>query len=230
MDLEKLLTFIIPDPEDCHRAAQELRLENPNATPEQAAEAAVKQSRKWAVSIGATTGAFASPFSMLPAAVADAAAMLRLEGKLAGTIAALLDPDSLRDPAAFRRKFNQAVSSSAGYELFADRVFGFAATFFTDFFDLSALAVFLATTLRGLAGALGPDQRRKGLARRGGRVHGRGGGQAGLTPSQDAVDQAQRHTPHIGLKADSHAKLHERVEHRQDCNEVTNTGLYPRPY
>ena len=33
MDLEKLLTFVIPDPDDCRRAAQELRLENPGVHP-----------------------------------------------------------------------------------------------------------------------------------------------------------------------------------------------------
>ena len=113
MDLEKLLTFVIPDPDDCRRAAQELRLENPGVHPEQIAEGAMKQSRKWALSIGATTGAFASPLSMLPAAVADAVAMLRLEGKLAGTIAALLDPDSLNDPAAFRHDILRSVFPGA---------------------------------------------------------------------------------------------------------------------
>lgn len=113
MDLEQILTFVIPDPDDCRRAARELRLENPDATAEQAAELAVKQSRKWAVSIGATTGAFASPISMLPAAFADAVAMMKLEGKLAGTIAALLDPESLSDPAAFRRDIFRSVFPGA---------------------------------------------------------------------------------------------------------------------
>lgn len=113
MDLAKILSFVIPDPDDCRRAAQELRLDNPNATPEQAAEAALKQSRRWAVSIGAATGAFASPVSMFPAAFADAIAMLKLEGKLAGTIAALLDPDSLSDPQAFRHDIYRSVFPGA---------------------------------------------------------------------------------------------------------------------
>jgi hypothetical protein len=113
VDLNQLLSFVLPDPEDCRRAAEELRLADPNATPEQTAEEALKQSRKWAVSIGAATGAFANPLTMLPAAVADATAMLKLEGKLAGTVAALLDPDSLNDPDTFRRDVMRAVFPGA---------------------------------------------------------------------------------------------------------------------
>jgi len=101
--LEKLLDLVIPDPADCLREAAELRLKDPNATAEQIARRAVKDSRKWAASVGAATGLAASPITMLPAAIADAAAMLRLEGKLVGTIAALLDPDSLSNPENFRR-------------------------------------------------------------------------------------------------------------------------------
>src|SRR5437667_9538977 len=94
-DLEKLLAWLIPDTEDCRRAAEQLRLGNPNKTAEEQAQRAVKDARKWAVSIGAATGIASSPLTMMPAAVADAAAMLKLEGKLAGTIAALLDAPSL---------------------------------------------------------------------------------------------------------------------------------------
>jgi hypothetical protein len=50
---------------------------------------------------------------MLPAAVADMAAMLRLEGKLAGTIAALLDPDSLNDADTFRKEILRVVFPGA---------------------------------------------------------------------------------------------------------------------
>src|SRR4051812_41711861 len=112
-DLEKLLSGVIPDTDDCRSAAQELRLTDPNATPQELALRAVKDSRKWAASIGAATGIAASPVTMLPAAVADAAAMLRLEGKLAGTVAALLDPDSLNDPRTFRNEILRAVFPGA---------------------------------------------------------------------------------------------------------------------
>jgi hypothetical protein len=113
VDLRQILSFVLPDVEECRHAASELRLTNPNHSAEQAAEEAVKQSRKWAASIGAATGIAASPLTMLPAAVADAVAMLRLEGKLAGTIAALLDPESLADTDAFRRDVMRSVFPGA---------------------------------------------------------------------------------------------------------------------
>ena len=113
LELEKILAWLIPDRGDCRVAAQQLRLDNPNHTPEQQATAAVKDSRKWAASIGAATGIASSPLTMLPAAVADAAAMLKLEGKLAGTIAALLDPKSLDDEESFRRDIIRAVFPGA---------------------------------------------------------------------------------------------------------------------
>jgi hypothetical protein len=113
LDLEQILSWLIPDPADCRKAAEDLRLEDPNATPEQHARRAVKQSRKWAAGIGGATGLAASPLTMIPAAVADAAAMLRLEGKLAGTVAALLDPKSLDDKEQFRRDVILAVFPAA---------------------------------------------------------------------------------------------------------------------
>ena len=113
LDLHKILTWLIPDAEDCRRAAEELRLADPNAAPEQLARRAVKDARKWAAGVGAATGMAASPITFLPAAVADAAAMLKLEGKLAGTIAALLDPDSLKDQDTFRKEILRAVFPGA---------------------------------------------------------------------------------------------------------------------
>jgi hypothetical protein len=113
LDLEKILAWLMPDIEDCRREAQRLRLEDPNATPEQHARRAVKASRKWAAGVGAATGAVASPVTFLPAAVADMAAMLKLEGKLAGTIAALLDEESLNDPDTFRKEILRAVFPGA---------------------------------------------------------------------------------------------------------------------
>ena len=113
LDLEQVLAWLIPDPADCRRAAEEMRLENPNATAEDHARRAVKQSRKWAASIGGATGLAASPVTMLPTAIADAALMLRLEGKLAGTVAALLDPDSLNDVDTFRKEILRVVFPGA---------------------------------------------------------------------------------------------------------------------
>ena len=107
------MTWLMPDPADCERAAQELRLAHPNLTDPQRARMAVRDSRKWAATIGGATGLAASPVTMLPAAVADAAAMLRLEGKLAGTIAALLDPDSLKQKETFQREIIRSVFPGA---------------------------------------------------------------------------------------------------------------------
>ena len=113
LNLEAMLQWVIPDPEECRELAAEARLAEPNATAVEAAHAAVKSARKWAVAAGATTGLAASPMTMLPAAVADMAAMMRIEGRLAGTIAALLDPDSLNDPAAFRRDIIRVIFPGA---------------------------------------------------------------------------------------------------------------------
>src|SRR4051794_22299310 len=109
LDLQRILAWVIPDGDKCRDAARELRLSDPNATAEELARRAVRDARKWAVTIGAATGIAANPITMLPAAVADAAAMLRLEGQLAGTIAALLDPDSLNDANVFRQDLLRAV-------------------------------------------------------------------------------------------------------------------------
>ena len=113
MNLESLLQWVIPDPEKCRQSAIEARLVDPNYTAVEAARAAVKSARKWGAAAGATTGLAASPITMLPAAVADMMAMLRIEGRMAGTVAALLDPESLKDPAAFRRDIIRVIFTGA---------------------------------------------------------------------------------------------------------------------
>jgi hypothetical protein len=113
VNLETMLQWLIPDPDDCRKLAAEARLDDPNADALGAAQRVVKSSRTWGAAAGATTGLASSPFTMLPAAVADMAAVLRIEGRMAGTIAALLDPDSLGDPAAFRRDILRVIFPSA---------------------------------------------------------------------------------------------------------------------
>jgi hypothetical protein len=113
LNLDSMLQWLIPDPDDCRKLAADVRLEDPSATALQAARTAVKSARAWGAAAGATTGLAASPFTMLPAAVADMAAMLRIEGRMAGTIAALLDPDSLGDPVKFRRDILRVVFPGA---------------------------------------------------------------------------------------------------------------------
>src|SRR5687767_7037336 len=95
MMLDDLMAWVVPDRDRCERAADDLRAEHPGATPEQLARRAIASARSWGVAAGGTTGAAANPLIMVPAAMADIAAMLRIEGQMAGTIAALLDPSSL---------------------------------------------------------------------------------------------------------------------------------------
>lgn len=113
VNLEAMLQWLIPEPDDCRKLAADARLDDPNADALGAARRIVKTSRSWGAAAGATTGLAASPLTMLPAAVADMAAMLRIEGRLAGTVAALLDPDSLNDPAAFRRDIIRVIFPGA---------------------------------------------------------------------------------------------------------------------
>ncbi|HTL31283.1 MAG TPA: hypothetical protein VL282_18770, partial [Tepidisphaeraceae bacterium] len=113
MNLQELMQWLIPDAEECRRSAAELRLDNASSTDVQIARRAVKHARKWAASVGAATGVAASPITMLPAAIADAAAMLKIEGQLAGTIAGLLDPESLSEPENFRKDIMRVIFPGA---------------------------------------------------------------------------------------------------------------------
>lgn len=99
--LENLLEWVVPDPDQCRKAAEELVARNPNLTREDLARHAVASAQGWAAGAGAATGVVANPMIALPAAVADMAAVLRIEGTMAGTIAALIDPASLDNPNTF---------------------------------------------------------------------------------------------------------------------------------
>jgi hypothetical protein len=99
--LENLLDWVVPDRDQCRRAAGELVARNPSLSREELARHAVASAQGWAASAGAATGVVANPLIALPAAVADMAAVLRIEGTMAGTVAALLDPDSLDNPNTF---------------------------------------------------------------------------------------------------------------------------------
>jgi len=101
MPLGEYLAFAIPDVAKCRDAAEKLRAAHPDASAEHIARQAIAHAKNWAMTSGAATGVFSSPLTMIPAALADMSAMLRIEGALAGTIAALLDPRSLDDPLAF---------------------------------------------------------------------------------------------------------------------------------
>ena len=97
-----VLSWVVPDRAVCLDAANELRAENPGASPEQLARQAITSAKRWGFAAGGTTGAAANPLVMVPAALADIAAMLRIEGQMAGTIAALMDPGSMVDDKTFQ--------------------------------------------------------------------------------------------------------------------------------
>ncbi|HZN66582.1 MAG TPA: hypothetical protein VFB66_14935 [Tepidisphaeraceae bacterium] len=104
MVLENFLDWVVPDPHECRRAAERLRAEyaGQELSDEELAKRAVASARRWAAGAGAATGAAANPLIAIPAAMADMAAVLKIEGTMAGTVAALLDPASLDDANTFQ--------------------------------------------------------------------------------------------------------------------------------
>jgi hypothetical protein len=93
---------VVPDREQCRKAADDFATQNPGKSPEELAKLAIGSAQGWAAAAGGATGAAANPLIMVPAALADMAAVLRIEGIMAGTVAALLDPQSLDDPRTFQ--------------------------------------------------------------------------------------------------------------------------------
>jgi hypothetical protein len=97
MTVNRLLEKMVPDAGQCREAAERLRAKHPGESPEQLARRAIAEAQRSGVTVGALTGVATNPLAMVPAALADMAVMLRIEGVMAGTIAALIDPDSLAD-------------------------------------------------------------------------------------------------------------------------------------
>lgn len=100
--VQQMMLWVVPDADECKRAAMEMISREPGASREALAKEMVRHAQKRAATVGGVTGLAASPFSMVPAAMADIAATLKIEGTMAGGVAALLDPDSLDDPERFR--------------------------------------------------------------------------------------------------------------------------------
>ena len=98
---EDVLDWVVPSRDKCRQAAMELVAAHPGESREQLARRAVASARNWAAAAGGATGIAANPFAMVPAALADMGAVLRIEGTMAGVIGALLDPRSLDDGKAF---------------------------------------------------------------------------------------------------------------------------------
>jgi len=99
---EQLMAWVVPDIDACRQLAFEVRTRDPNARPEDLAKALIRYTQKQGATVGGLTGLASSPVTAVPAALADIAAMLKLEGTMAGGIAALLEPESLDDPEQFR--------------------------------------------------------------------------------------------------------------------------------
>jgi hypothetical protein len=100
--LDSVLEWVVPDRDQCRKAAADFVAQNPGKTTEQLAKLAIGSAQTWAAAAGGATGAAANPLIMVPAALADMAAVLRIEGFMAGTVAALLDPESLDDANKFQ--------------------------------------------------------------------------------------------------------------------------------
>jgi len=100
--LDNVLEWVVPDREQCRKAAADFAAKHPGLTPEELARKAIGSAQGWAAAAGGATGAAANPLVMVPAALADMAAVLRIEGVMAGTVAALLEPQSLDDPRIFQ--------------------------------------------------------------------------------------------------------------------------------
>jgi hypothetical protein len=98
----ELLEWVVPEVEACRNQADALRAQNPHLTDRQLAFKHLRGAQKRAARVGGATGLLANPLAMVPAAIGDAAFVLKLEGQLAGELAAILKPDSLADPEAFR--------------------------------------------------------------------------------------------------------------------------------
>ena len=98
---DDLLKRILPSPEGCRNAAAKLRAAKPKLSPDQLAEQAAKNARRWATVAGTASGAVANPFAMVPLAMGEMGVTLYREAKMAGVVAALLDPDSLADEDTF---------------------------------------------------------------------------------------------------------------------------------
>ena len=96
------MAWVVPDIDTCRQAAHELLTRDPNASREALALEAIAIARRRGVAVGGVTGVASNPLTMLPATLADVGAMLAIEGTMAGTVAALLDPASLDDPEQFR--------------------------------------------------------------------------------------------------------------------------------
>ena len=102
MNFEALIEHLVPSLDHARTSAAALRAKYPALTSLELADRAIHTAKLKAATSGAVTGAASSPLTMIPAALADMAAVLAIEGALVAEIGALLSPDSLKDPHALK--------------------------------------------------------------------------------------------------------------------------------
>lgn len=100
--IHALLVHVVPDPLECRDVAMQMIARAPNTPREQLAAELIRSAQKRAATVGGVTGIAASPITMIPAALTDIAAVLKIEGTMVGGVAALLDPDSLENREQFK--------------------------------------------------------------------------------------------------------------------------------
>jgi hypothetical protein len=114
MDMyQQLVAGLVPDPQECLQKAEALKAAYPKDSPERLAERAVSQAKKLLAVAGAGTGLVANPMAAAPLALAEAGIVLRSEAKMAGVVAALLEPTVLQDTDAFTADIMSIVFPSA---------------------------------------------------------------------------------------------------------------------
>jgi hypothetical protein len=101
MDIDELLVSLVPDPEECLAKVRKLRESYPGLSEEQLAHKAISQAKVLTAATGGVAGAVTNPFAMAPLALTEMGIILNREAKLAGVVAALLDPSVLKDEDAF---------------------------------------------------------------------------------------------------------------------------------
>jgi len=101
VDFESILTALVPSSTECADKARQLRESYPKLAPDELANKAVKQAKTLLAAAGAGAGVVGNPLAMVPLAAAEMTLVLSREAKLAGVVAALLEPDVLKDQDAF---------------------------------------------------------------------------------------------------------------------------------
>lgn len=122
---ESFIERLLPNLAHARTTAEQLRDKFPGATQIDLAKHLVHSAKLKAAAAGAATGAASSPLAMLPAALADVAAVLSIEAQMIAEIAALFDPSALDNPNTIRADIIAVIFPAAASQ--ALRQFGIRA-------------------------------------------------------------------------------------------------------